>query len=230
MARSSRSAERFKYGICLNDECPLCKEKKVQQVPMRKELVCQNPECGKPLRECPPPPTGPDWKKIGAIIAGVAVLGCGGYALSQMGGESEEPQTPPQEQVDSVKPGIDSTKVETSAEPQKEKTQAGEVKKDPKAGVVKKDPKAGVVKKDPEPKTKPTYGTVNLGYGTYTGDLKDGHPHGHGTITYKSSRKVVSWNDAVAQPGDKFEGDFRNGAIDGLGYLKTRDGNVVAIQ
>lgn len=226
MARSSRSAERFKYGICLNDECPLCKEKKVQQVPMRKELVCQNPECGKPLRECPPPPKGLDWKKIGAIIAGVAVLGGGGYALSQMGGEDEEPQTPPQEQVDSVKPGIDSTKLETPAEPQKEKSKAGEVKKeDPQAGKVKKDPEP-----QPKPKANPTYGTVNLGYGTYTGDLKDGQPHGHGTITYKSSRKVVSWNDAVAQPGDKFEGDFRNGAINGLGYLKTRDGNVVAIQ
>ncbi len=225
MARSSRSAERFKYGICLNDECPLCKEKKVQQVPMRKELVCQNPECGKPLRECPPPPKGLDWKKIGAIIAGVAVLGGGGYALSQMGGESEEPQTTPQEQVDSVKPGIDSTKVETPAEPQKEETKAEKVKEAPKAGEVKKAPES-----QPKPKANPTYGTVNLGYGTYTGDLKDGQPHGHGTITYKSSRKVVSWNDAVAQPGDKFEGDFRNGAINGLGYLKTRDGNVVAIQ
>ena len=76
----------------------------------------------------------------------------------------------------------------------------------------------------------PAYGTVNLGYGTYTGDLKNGKPHGHGTITYKTSRKVVSWQDYVAEPGDKYEGDFRDGAINGLGYLKTRDGNVIAIQ
>ena len=39
MATSSRSAERFKYCICLNDECTLCKEKKVQQIPMRKDLL-----------------------------------------------------------------------------------------------------------------------------------------------------------------------------------------------
>lgn len=84
MATSSRSAERFKYGICLNDECPLCKEKKVQQIPMRKELVCTNPECGKPLRECPPPKTGPNKKLIGIIagaVLGIAAIGGGAYLL-----------------------------------------------------------------------------------------------------------------------------------------------------
>lgn len=74
------------------------------------------------------------------------------------------------------------------------------------------------------------YGTVSLGYGSYTGDLKNGKPHGHGTITYRQSRKIVSWSDQVAQPGDRFEGDFRDGVINGLGYLKTSDGNVIAIQ
>ena len=75
-----------------------------------------------------------------------------------------------------------------------------------------------------------SYGTVSLGYGSYTGDLKNGKPHGHGTITYRQARKVVSWSDQVAQPGDRFEGDFRDGVINGLGYLKTSDGNVIAIQ
>lgn len=70
----------------------------------------------------------------------------------------------------------------------------------------------------------------NIGYGLYTGDVKNGKPHGHGTITYKTTRRVVSWLDHVAHPGDKFEGDFRDGFINGLGYLKTRDGNVIAIQ
>lgn len=91
MATSSRSAERFKYGICLNDECSLCKEKKVQQIPMRKELVCT--ECGKPLRECPPPTKGPNWKKIAAIlgtVAGIAAIGGGIYALTG----SSEPKEP----------------------------------------------------------------------------------------------------------------------------------------
>lgn len=70
MARETRrsGAERFKYGICLNDECPKCKNKDVQQIPMRREFVCE--ECGKELRECPPP------KKSGKkpLIAAIAVI------------------------------------------------------------------------------------------------------------------------------------------------------------
>lgn len=72
MARSNRSQERFKYGICLNDECPKCKEKTVQQVPMRKDLVCS--ECGKEMRECPPPRKSNKGKRIAAIVAGVVAL------------------------------------------------------------------------------------------------------------------------------------------------------------
>ena len=55
MARDSKRSgtERLKYGICLNDECSMCKSKEVQSVPMRKDLICS--ECGKELRECPPP-------------------------------------------------------------------------------------------------------------------------------------------------------------------------------
>lgn len=80
---------------------------------------------------------------------------------------------------------------------------------------------------------KKTYVTnANIGYGTYTGDVKPGTttPHGHGTITYKTKRKVVSWKDIEAQPGDKYEGDFRDGVINGGGYLKTRDGNIIRIE
>lgn len=83
---------------------------------------------------------------------------------------------------------------------------------------------------DPQPRPTGYVTNYPLPYGTYTGDVKNGKPHGHGTITYKTTRQVVSWLDHVAHPGDKFEGDFRDGAINGLGYLKTRDGNVIAIQ
>lgn len=87
MARTSSSAERFKYGICLNDECPLCKSKKVQQLPMRKDMICE--ECKKPLRECPPPPP-PPIRLIAIIIAtvlGLAGAGFGAYKL--IGGSPE---------------------------------------------------------------------------------------------------------------------------------------------
>ena len=74
------------------------------------------------------------------------------------------------------------------------------------------------------------YGTVNLGYGVYTGDLKDGKPHGHGTIKYKKSHKIVSSQEYVANPGDEFEGNFRNGMPSGgLGYWK-QNGDVTGIK
>jgi len=90
MTRDSKrsSNERYQYGICLNDECPKCKAKEVQQIPMRKEFVCQNPECGKPLRECPPPK-----KRNGKLplIIGIAILLIGGIiaAILALGGKSE---------------------------------------------------------------------------------------------------------------------------------------------
>ena len=73
MATRNNERIRYRYGICLNDNCEKCKAKEEQEIPARKEFVCQNPECGKPLRECPPPKKGGKAKLIG-IIAGVIVL------------------------------------------------------------------------------------------------------------------------------------------------------------
>lgn len=82
----------------------------------------------------------------------------------------------------------------------------------------------------PKPVTgNPNYGTVNLGYGVYTGDLKNGKPHGHGTIVYSTYHKVVNSADYYAERGDKYEGDFRDGRISGgMGYF-YHNGDVVAI-
>lgn len=74
-----------------------------------------------------------------------------------------------------------------------------------------------------------TRGTVKLSYGTYTGELKNGKPHGYGTITYSTSWKIVSSKDFIANPGDTFEGEFRDGKISGLGYWK-HGGNTTAVK
>ena len=84
-------------------------------------------------------------------------------------------------------------------------------------------------KASPKP-AKPQNGYVsnyNLGYGTYTGDIKNGKPHGHGTIIYRSSHAITS--GIMASPGDKYEGDFRDGRISGgIGYW-THNGNMKTI-
>lgn len=93
MSRTNqRSSERFKFGICLNDECPKCKEKAVQQIPMRKDFVCE--ECGRELRECPPPKK---FNKTPIIIAAVAVVLLGGGAGAYFGlrGGNDTPEVAP---------------------------------------------------------------------------------------------------------------------------------------
>ena len=218
MATSSRSAERFKYGICLNDECPLCKEKKIQQIPMRKDLVCSNPECGKPLRECQPPTTGPNKKLIGIIagaVIGLAAIGGGIYALTSGGDEDKAPVQAVVE-TDSISSTTDSVNTEPVVkEEQAEKTEPEKKAEKPKDN--------GKTSKPATPRE------LNLGYGTYRGDISNGQPNGYGTITYKKSHKIVSWKDYEAEPGDRFEGDFRDGTIVNGYWIKKSDGNRVFI-
>ncbi len=221
MATSNRNERvRFRYGICLNDkDCSKCKAKEVQQITARKEFVCE--ECGKPLRECPPPRSF--WDKYGKLIIAAAVVVIAVIAVVCVmfipGGKDEPQVEADTTQVDSVK--VDTTKVDT-------------VKTEP---VVEKPATEPEPVKEPEPAKEPKKapvalngrGTVNLGYGTYTGDLKNGKPHGYGTITYTKSTKIVSSKDFVASPGDTFEGDFRDGRISGQGYW-THDGNQTVVK
>ena len=92
MARDSKRSgtERLKYGICLNDECSMCKSKEVQSVPMRKDLICS--ECGKELRECPPP------KKKGgipvALIIAIIAVAAGVVAFMVLGKNDAKTEQP----------------------------------------------------------------------------------------------------------------------------------------
>ena len=87
MARTSQrsNTERFKYGICLNDECAKCKGKEIQQIPMRKEFGCE--ECGSELRECPPPKKSNN--KLLIIIVSAVVVIVGIVLVFLLGGKSE---------------------------------------------------------------------------------------------------------------------------------------------
>lgn len=208
MTRTNQTGHvRARYGMCLNEQCSKAKAKEVQEISARKEFVCE--ECGKPLRECPPPPPPTNWLKIVLIVVVVAALGGGGwYFLSKGGGKQpvEVNDGPP---TDSIAP-VDTTAV-------------------PTGGPDTKKPVETTGKKEPDTKIVNGRGTVDLGYGTYTGDLKNGKPHGYGVITYKTSHKIVSSKDFVANPGDTFEGEFRDGRISGLGYWK-HDGNETAVK
>ncbi|MBO6144710.1 MAG: hypothetical protein J6O54_05600 [Prevotella sp.] len=156
-----------------------------------------------------------NWKLIGGIAAAVVVLGGAGTALMLGGGGKEEPIITEPQKVETV----DTAKVDTVAKPVEP---VKEVKEEP----VKEEPQ----KVKPQKPATPQNGYVtnyNLGYGTYTGDIKNGKPHGHGTITYKTSHTITG--SYVADPGDKYEGDFRDGRVSGgLGYW-THEGNMKTI-
>lgn len=57
--------------------------------------------------------------------------------------------------------------------------------------------------------------TKNLGYGTWTGGLKNGQPHGMGTLTYSTSHTIDSRDSKgrVAQPGEYIVGEWDNGHL-----------------
>ena len=90
MAERNTDRVRYRYGICLNDNCEKCKSKEVQEIPARKDFVCQNPECGKPLRECPPPKKGGNTKLIGIIAGVVVLLAIIGGIIAFSGGSEEK--------------------------------------------------------------------------------------------------------------------------------------------
>lgn len=221
----TRSSEhlRYRYGICLNDNCEKCKTKETQQIAARKDFVCA--ECGKTLREVAPPQSFMDkyGKAVigGGIVAAIALVG-GGIAL--FGGSDSKESAPIEQPAPAPEPptaGPDTTAV--APEPEKE-PEAKEPKQEEPTKAAK--PKQA----EARPQTQNGYGTLKLAYGTYTGDIKNGKPHGHGTIVYSKSHKIVASQDYVASPGDKYEGDFRDGNVSGgVGYW-YHNGDITGIK
>lgn len=231
---TSNDRLRARYGICLSDSCPKCKDKTVQIITGRKDFVCE--ECGKPLREVPRPQTA--WEKHGKKIIGgvaaVAIIGGAAAFFTLGGGEDKAPKKAPVTNTPTAQ--TDTTKKVATTEPEQttEPAQTKETKTTPETDKKEKPtaPKVDNTEKEKKPHTiSPSgNGTIKLGYGTYRGETKNGKPHGHGTITFTASHKIVASKDFVAQPGDKFEGEFREGNVSGgIGYW-YHDGDITAVK
>ena len=195
-----------KVGICKNIDCE--NYNKEVEVASGAEFEC--PLCRQTLKE-KAGKVGPEGNKLHLIIAaGVVVLGLVGggiyWGLNRGKGDSNTDFMKDSTAVDTVV--VDSAAVDTTIKKTEDTGKSG-----------RKDESNGGVRK----------GTVNLPYGSYTGDLKNGKPHGYGTITYTVSHRIVPSKDFVANPGDTFEGEFRDGQISGIGYWK-HDGNTTAIK
>ena len=199
-------------GVCHNYEgCDMASEKVVQEVE-KSNFVCQ--ECGKPLYPVKQQ-TQPWWKKHQRELtlgAGVLIIGGGitGGILA-FGGDKEEPAKEP---AKVQTPQVDSTKVDTVAQPP----------------IVDPIPVPNPKDKDKEPGGSPAPTTSkNLGYGNYEGAMKNGQPHGTGTIYYTPRHQVVPSKDIYAESGDYVTGSFRDGKLMS-GQLHRKDGNQEFVQ
>lgn len=207
--RYKSDRERFRYGMCLNDECSLCKSKEIQKIPMRKDFVCS--ECGKELRECPPPKQKSKTPIfIGASIGVLLLIVFGLYFGCN--GNSDDEQIVPDSPAKSID-NTDSEKSATTADTvilhdtivEKDTTTISE------KTIIKKEQKSTSTKTASSSGSK----TLTLSYGKYTGSTKNGYPHGQGRLTYSTSRQINK-NDTkgrTANAGDYVIGEFFNGFV-----------------
>ena len=204
---------RYRYGICLNDNCEKCKSKEVQEIPARKDFVCQNPECGKPLRECPPPKKGGNTKLIAIIAAVVVLIAIIGGIIALSGGESE-PKAPESTVVAPV--DSDSIKAAKAAAEQQR------IKDSLDAVAAAEAAKKQEAEKKTEPKTAPnpapTGGSKNLGYATFKGSWPNDV---NGRMVFKTSHVIDSKDPKgrVAEAGDYVIGEWSDGhLVQGIWY------------
>lgn len=206
-------------GICRNEECDLCDE--IQEAE-KSNFVCE--KCGKQLMPFGCVEEVSFLKKYekqltlaGGVLAVVA-LGAGGYFAFSGNSTPANPKGVDSDSIVKMTP-IDTATVQKPDTTTKEKT------------TELQETNPGDAKPTPPPPPPPTpkngHGTVRVSYGKYTGYLENGEPHGHGVVIFTSSYRFAE--GISAEPGDKYEGEFRNGRISGMGYL-YHDGNQTMVR
>ena len=209
MERRNKEYVRYRHGICLNETCSKAKSKEVQQIAARKEFVCE--ECGKPLRECPPPKKGNKTPIVVVTVVLVVALIAAFFIFS--GGESKQLTEPQLATKDS-----DIVKVE------KDTIGISEVKKDEPVVEPMKEEKPKVEKTAEKPAKPATSSSnsKNLGYATFKGNLKNGQPNDvNGRLIFKTSHVIDSRDPKgrVAEAGDYVIGEFSEGhLVQGIWY------------
>ena len=203
---------RYRYGICLNDNCEKCKSKEVQEIPARKDFVCQNPECGKPLRECPPPKKGGNGKLIGIIAGAVVLLAIIGGIIAMSGSGEEAPKPEPVAVAPVDSDSIKAAQMEAENQRLKDSLAAVEA-----ANAKKQETPAAKPAAAPAPKPAAS-GSKNLGYATFKGTWPNDV---NGRMVFTSSHIIDSKDPKkrVAEAGDYVIGEWSEGhLVQGIWY------------
>lgn len=89
-----------------------------------------------------------------------------------------------------------------------------------------------IVKSPERNKTEQTFstGTLNLGYATWTGKIKNGKPDGRGLMTFNASHRIDTRDSQkrMAEAGERIEGTYVNGHLE-MGRWYKSDGTTETI-
>jgi len=205
MAKASER-DRYEYGVCINRDrdgkpCPKCESKEVQKIRKGQDFICE--ECKDPMRKVPPPKSKTPLGMItGIAVAAIIVCGLVVYLLFF---NSDKGKTPA--------PDTKSEVVQTVVAKDTVQTVAEDTIKKPEIPVKEKKVEKDNVGKVSAPSVVATKNaTLDLGYATYTGDMKSGKANGTGRLVFKT-RHAISAADPqnrMAERGDYLDGQFEN--------------------
>lgn len=202
-------------------------------VPMRKDLVCS--ECGRELRECAPPKKKSMTKYIILAVAALIVLGGVGYAIFGGNGTTGTESALDTNTVsDIAKDTLAVTEPVTTVKSDTVVVHDTVVSNNTITTSEKISTKTVVNTTVPASKTPSapaaTSGnrTLRLSYGTYTGEVRGGYPHGQGRLTYSEARQICRFDAKArtANAGDYVIGEFYNGFVV-YGKHYDSDGNLL---
>lgn len=207
---------RFRYGICLNDGCQKCKSKEVQQIPSRKDFICE--ECQKPLRECPPPKTF--WDKYGKLIIGggvaVAALVALGLAFGNSSEKAEEPDEVPGDTIEAP-PRTPEVNDSLAAAEAAARAIQDSIAKAAREDSIAKARKEADIPLPPEPAREPAVKPVALikvPFGTYSGPANGLDGEIRVTRSYTLDLRNAAHESIELLPGDVItRTKFKNGEL-----------------
>ncbi len=207
---------RFRYGICLNDGCQKCKSKEVQQIPSRKDFICE--ECQKPLRECPPPKTF--WDKYGKLIIGggvaVAALVALGLAFGNSSEKAEEPDEVPGDTIEAA-PRTPEVNDSLAAAEAAARAIQDSIAKAAREDSIAKARKEADIPLPPEPAREPAVkpvASVKVPFGTYSGPANGLDGEIRVTRSYTLDLRNAAHESIELLPGDVItRTKFRNGEL-----------------
>ncbi|MDE6480190.1 MAG: hypothetical protein K2L45_07955 [Muribaculaceae bacterium] len=243
----------IKKGRCSNyDGCSKADKDEIIEVDEFDDFVC--PECGHPLEPLQSGKKKSSNKMLFIIGGSVVALGIiGAIVFALIGSKSEEKEIDPMVTETAPVDSVDVKKEEATNRndtlvikiegqenlPQKEDTVVDlsevvteEVIESPDvdpAPVPTEKPAAKTTSAPATPKSTQS-ASHKLSYGTWTGGMKNGKPHGTGTLTYSKSQTIDSRDPKgrVAQPGEYIVGEWDNGHLVQGRWFK-KDGSKEAV-